>query len=82
MLTFTVFVGELPGKLEDVDALGCNLVIMMDTAFCRFWLIVERSHVGAERRHFWHTYSSYIFSAHVKISDPGHSRSGHQVYVK
>ena len=25
---------------------------MMDTAFSRFWLIVGRSHVGAERRHF------------------------------
>ena len=33
---------------------------------------------GAYLRRFWHT-SSYIFSAHVKISDPIHSRSGHQV---
>ena len=34
---------------------------------------------GAARRRFWHTLS-YIFSAHVvKISDPGHARSGHQV---
>ena len=34
---------------------------------------------GAERRRFWHT-CSCIFSAHVvKISDPGHLRSGHQV---
>ena len=33
----------------------------------------------AECRRFWYT-SSYIFSARVvKISDPGHSRSGHQV---
>ena len=55
MLTFAVFLGELPGKLEDVDALGSNLVNMIDTAFSRFWLIVERSHVGAERRHFWLT---------------------------
>ena len=34
---------------------------------------------GAVCRHFWHTLS-YIFSAHVvKIADPGHARSGHQV---
>ena len=81
MLTFAVFfLGELPGKLEDVDALGCNLLNMIDTAFSRFWLIVERSHVGAKRCHFWLTYSSYIFPAHVeKISDPDHSRSGHQI---
>ena len=26
---------------------------------------------------FWHAYSC-IFSEHVKISEPGHSRSGHQ----
>ena len=79
MLTFAVFLGQLPGKLADVDALGCNLVNMMATAFSSFWLIGERSHVGTERRHFWHTYSC-IFSAYVvKISDPGHSRSGHQV---
>ena len=73
------FLGELPGKLEDVDALGCNLMNMMDTAFSRFWLIVERTHVDVEGRHFWHTYSSYIFSAHVQISEPGHSRSGHKI---
>ena len=64
--------GELPGKLADVDALGGNLVNVMATAFSRFWLIVERSHIDAEHRHFRHTYS-YIFSADVvKISDPGH----------
>ena len=34
---------------------------------------------GAQRRRFWYTLL-YIFSAHVvKISDPGHARSGHQV---
>ena len=34
---------------------------------------------GAERRRFWYTLS-YINSTHVvKISDQGHSRSGHQV---
>ena len=34
---------------------------------------------GGARRRFWHTLS-YIFSAHVvKISDPGHAKSGHQV---
>ena len=57
MLTFAVFLGQLPSKLADVGALGFNLVNMMATVFNRFWLIVERSHVGAERRHFWHTYS-------------------------
>ena len=52
---------------------------MVASAFSRFWLIVERSHVGAERRHFQHTYS-YVFSAHFrKISDQGNSMSGHQV---
>ena len=76
------FLGELPGKLADVDALGCNLVNMMATAFSRFWLIVERSHVGAEHRHFLHTYS-YIISAHVvEISDPGHSKVRSPGHVK
>ena len=33
----------------------------------------------AERRNFWHS-CSYIFPSYfVKISDPGHSRSSHQV---
>ena len=80
MLTFAVFLAEFPCKLADVDALGCNLVKMMATAFSRFWLIVERSHVRAERRPppFFGT-PIHTFYAHVKISDPGHSRSGHQV---
>ena len=71
------FLGELPGKVEDVDELGCNLVIMMDAAFSRFWLIVERSHVGAKRRHFWHTYSSYIRLRSLKVRSPGHVKSPH-----
>ena len=76
MLTFAVFLGELPGKLGDVDAISCNLVNMLDTEFSLFG---SSFNVGAERRHFWHIYSSYLFSANVvKSSDPGHSRSGHQ----
>ena len=45
-------------------------------------LVVFREYLkngGAERRRFWYTLS-YINSTHVvKISDQGHSRSGHQV---
>ena len=51
---------------------------MVATAFSRFLLIIQRSHVGAERRPFCHTYP-YAISAHVKISEPDHWRSGHQV---
>ena len=41
--------------------------------------ISKKKNGGAQRRRFWCT-CSYIFFARVlKVSDPGHSRSGHQV---
>ena len=44
---------------------------------CFFSRLPENS--GPQRHRFWHTLS-YIFSAYVvNLSDPGHTRSGHQV---
>ena len=45
----------------------------------RFFSQISQKRRGARRRRSWHT-CSYIFSAYIlKIVDPGHSRSGHQV---
>ena len=64
---------------EPMDYLIFNIfalsVVCEIIAECRLWDI----NLWGGASGFWHTLS-YIFSAYVvKILDPGHARSGHQV---